>query len=642
MARDDDELRRLRGEHLKSSSQDRPLGSGENWEAIKRGVKKWLPDLMAMPADLIDAAAYAARKVARGQSERPVASLGAGEKVRGALERVAPRKQAEMTAIPDTDYWEEGARMANPLMFMNPKKAASPVGALAALSGSPGVNMSIVKPKGGNWFPGRRSELEGSLKQLIHFLGEDDKGLQKWADTKLRRYIQNQLATEEDPIRRLAEQGISHVPNPEGFEAPGWAARQGRLERELNRTPQLGKSPLARAWEDTTDGMIRHQLPEELIPVYQGTDHPINQWINKVSPDTKVWDLAGDAALDYMEFPHLMHELRNATRADSDLPARFRLSPEQLDQLGIEKAIRHVSDINNWRAAQKAQSRVEQLSGPAIRTIKEFQENNPKGLRWVEIREPELPPLAGDFDTPEPISRGKIHDESTRKHLKDALQYEGDVMGHCVGGYCDRVSSGDTRIFSLRDQRGEPHVTIETNPGYLNLLDEEAGFLDDMGRLPESDKELQNYLREYYPPDDLEGEDGISSIRITPREKLVKVWTLSQVKGKANTAPVDEYLPFVQQFLKDPGHPDFPGWGDLYDLKNTGLHDFQKLSSTEKDLLRGKLDRLFTNDELHKVLQENSLPWIPIDDDPDFAEGGVIMPPAHHDNLEDFLRYRGE
>lgn len=630
MARDE-ELRRSRGEHLKSYSQDRPLGSGDNWEALKRGVKKWVPDLIAMPADLIDAITYAARKVGRGQSGRPVASLGLGEKVRGALEQVQPRKQAEMRETPETNLWEEGARMINPLMFMNPKKAASPMGALAALSGSPEMNMAIVKSKGGNWIPGKSSELEGSLKQLSHQLGGTDSGLQKWIDTKLRRYLQNQLATEEDPIRKLAEQGISHIPNPDQFrvlDAPDYL----KEARYPYRISQAAVSPLAKSWENVTDSMIRGFSPKELIEDYGGSSHPINQWIGKVDPNSKVWDLADDSALDYMQFPHLMDELRNSIRSDSDLPARFRLSPEQLNQLGIEKAIRHVSDINNWRAAQKAQARVEQLSGPAIRTIMEFPENNPKGLRWVEIREPELSPLASDFDTLEPISR---------KHLKDALQYEGDVMGHCVGGYCDRVSNGDTRIFSLRDQRGEPHVTIETNPGYSDLPDEEAGFLDDMGRLPKSDKELQNYLREYYPPEDQVGEDWINSVKVTPKDKLKKSWTLSQVKGKANKVPADEYLPFVQQFLKNPNHPDFPGWGELYDLKNTGLHDFQSLSSKEKKLLDGKLGRLFTNDELYKVRQENSLPWTPVDD-PEFAAGGVVMPPAHHDNLEDFLRYRGE
>jgi hypothetical protein len=36
-------------------------------------------------------------------------------------------------------------------------------------------------------------------------------------------------------------------------------------------------------------------------------------------------------------------------------------------------------------------------------------------------------------------------------------------MGHCVGGYCDVVRSGGTSIYSLRDPKGHPHVTIEVD-----------------------------------------------------------------------------------------------------------------------------------------------------------------------------------
>ena len=41
------------------------------------------------------------------------------------------------------------------------------------------------------------------------------------------------------------------------------------------------------------------------------------------------------------------------------------------------------------------------------------------------------------------------------------LALEGELMGHCVGGYCDTVSNGNSTIFSLRDPKGHPHVTIE-------------------------------------------------------------------------------------------------------------------------------------------------------------------------------------
>jgi hypothetical protein len=41
---------------------------------------------------------------------------------------------------------------------------------------------------------------------------------------------------------------------------------------------------------------------------------------------------------------------------------------------------------------------------------------------------------------------------------------EGNMMGHCVGGYSKEIENGDTMIFSLRDPRGEPHVTMEIKP----------------------------------------------------------------------------------------------------------------------------------------------------------------------------------
>jgi hypothetical protein len=45
----------------------------------------------------------------------------------------------------------------------------------------------------------------------------------------------------------------------------------------------------------------------------------------------------------------------------------------------------------------------------------------------------------------------------------DALSLEGNIMGHCVGGsnYCNAVAKDTTKIISLRDKKGLPHVTIQ-------------------------------------------------------------------------------------------------------------------------------------------------------------------------------------
>jgi hypothetical protein len=53
----------------------------------------------------------------------------------------------------------------------------------------------------------------------------------------------------------------------------------------------------------------------------------------------------------------------------------------------------------------------------------------------------------------------------------DNLIWEGEEMGHCVGGYCNAVMRGSSIIYSLRDDKGYPHATIELEPA--NQFDED-------------------------------------------------------------------------------------------------------------------------------------------------------------------------
>ncbi len=51
----------------------------------------------------------------------------------------------------------------------------------------------------------------------------------------------------------------------------------------------------------------------------------------------------------------------------------------------------------------------------------------------------------------------------------EALDYESDIMGHCVGDgtYDKGVENGKIQIYSLRDKNDEPHATIEVKEGDL-------------------------------------------------------------------------------------------------------------------------------------------------------------------------------
>jgi len=84
----------------------------------------------------------------------------------------------------------------------------------------------------------------------------------------------------------------------------------------------------------------------------------------------------------------------------------------------------------------------------------------------------------------------------------DDCEMEGDLMGHCVGGYARAVGRGITQIYSLRDPKGEPHATIEMRP--------------------ESENE--------------EGE---------------KKWLVTQIQGKQNREPIKEYKEMLKSWFDE-------------------------------------------------------------------------------------------
>lgn len=550
----DEEQRRRRGEHTRSYSQDRPIGSGENASALIRGIKQWLPDIPGSVGDLVDMAYAGGRNVLQGQKQRSIPSLGLGEKARKLVKQRPALEQVQMTETPETNWLEEGTRMLNPAMFMSPKNIAT-MGGLALAGGVPGAALSIVKPKGGNWFTGSGSRLEAGIRSLMkgsqdnyHTLlakgmideaavqAKPEYALNKWLEGPLTRYLKRDLATEGDPVRKLLEgdRPVSHMRLDELMDNADqdWISREALWSREAAGLPRagVGRGGYGQAWETIADAMTKSQPIEEIRSVYPSTHPTSAEWTKKFPGDTPIYDFAGDEATNYLGLPHLRDELWNAVREDSDLPNALKLKPEDFQQMGIEKAIRHVANINDWRAQQQATANMEMLSGPGVKLVREYPENNPKGLRWVDITH-------GD-------------DESATEALRKQLKYEGDTMGHCVGGYCDDVLEGSTKIFSLRDAKGEPHVTIEVAPG------EQPAIV--------------------------------------------------QVKGKQNKAPKAEYLPFVQDFLKKPYHGG--EWDpDIGDLGNTGL------ITTTKGLFTPDEAYKMLTDPAHKDLQKELLQTLEAD-----------------------------
>jgi len=382
----------------------------------------------------------------------------------------------------------------------------------------------VIKTPGGNWLSPRPEGVDGGLvTEAPEFYlkqsrsrSNTDPLLDTWIDKQLTRYVKNDMGTQNDPVRALAERGILHI-GPDALAVP---IGYGKDLRPGQTAPAV--SDLAKRWDYTVDqhlptesagGLLRKTFDRDLRPAAR-LEH--NAWLAKVPPDTPV-HLAHKPY--NIGFTHLIDELRNATNPASGLPAHLQLKPESLAQVSVPQAVERVAKINAWRAANKADTNKALANNEATFLHKDYPE---QGLSWRQLRQPE----------------GATNQAS----LQAALKYEGDTMGHCVGGYCSSVAAGDQQIFSLRDAKGEPHVTIEVEP------------------IP----------------------NGMPSIL--------------QIKGKGNGAPAAKYLPAVQDFIRS------GDWLSVGDIRNAGMmgpKDLQKAGITPAGarLLRDVLPRFYTRSE---------------------------------------------
>jgi hypothetical protein len=206
-------------------------------------------------------------------------------------------------------------------------------------------------------------------------------------------------------------------------------------------------------------------------------------------------------------------------------------------------------------------------------------------------------------------------DESI-KSLEDALKYEGETMGHCVGGYCPDVVEGRSKIYSLRDKKGQPHVTIEVKPGGTR----EIPHNENIRFYQQAAEQMGIPVPRNWNDMPSEGYNELNklAIRLADEYKKNVPDEIVQIKGKGNKAPKEDYLPAVQDFVRS------GNFGKVGDLGNTGLVDVTQAGPLMKalqdiygqhmgigmDKFNAALDaapdvqRFMTKDELLKFLGE--------------------------------------
>jgi hypothetical protein len=474
-----------------------------------------------------------------------------------------------------------------------------------------GGGLGVIKPKGGNWLSGKYGP-EAQLRELRrytehrpediakreaqiatpvgaeapngiiatpealarwkaeHQMFGEHAALNNFVDNQLTKYVKNDMGAPTDPIRKLADawQGekAAKLAQAEAkikalrTKQEAQAATRGVPEEYLTRTrqdvlaaeeardliaenaglhivPEYSAGPgsaimqqhrvaagmpakataateLGQQWENLADNQL-HVAPASQFQLPNNLEQ--DPWLAKVSPSATVNSLKFGAMHD-AGLSHLSDELSNSLREG-------RLTPEQLAKMPIDQAVKHVAEINALRAVKSKQEAAMDTAG--IPLHKDYPD---QGMSWRQLQH---------------------EDEPT---LQKWLTQEGDAMGHCVGGYCPDVKSGRSSIYSLRDAKGQPHVTIETAP-IEKSFDEFESLNPTFSQQPN-----EGYA------------DWIQRARKSPeymyylQDKSPRAQNIVQIKGKNNEAPKAEHLPFIQDFIRS------GKWSNIQDLQNAGMH----------------------------------------------------------------------
>ena len=134
---------------------------------------------------------------------------------------------------------------------------------------------------------------------------------------------------------------------------------------------------------------------------------------------------------------------------------------------------------------------------------------------------------------------------------------------------------------------------------------------------PEDIATFKDYMLSKYPDD-----QSVASF-------FGPAFKIQQIKGKQNLAPKDEYLPFVQDFVRN--NPLGGSWTDVGDLRNTRLRDMRSLYGeeypsglprfmTEKEQQQFNVNYPRVNSRLGKEL-DAGIDWEP---DGGYAAGGLV------------------
>jgi hypothetical protein len=379
---------------------------------------------------------------------------------------------------------------------------------------APGTSFA-VRPKGGAYLGAKSAaetpltDLDQNLQDIIKGVDtntEKGKEIANFFDKKVRNYYANQMGTHDDPIFAAILQGRlpnrTQTPNEvyqsarEGNPQAISALRES-YDEALGLEGILSSAALKRKNIDEFD--VRRDIVKKIEEQSPGT--PSTYWTMMESLDPKTLErypslYKNKIFKDIIEEGEAGDSLRLFN--ESNLPPHIRQAVSQAEPVFATTRSRHPS-LNVRYVKDYLETRT-----PAEIKNMGVTDVVVKSREWHDLLEKAA--RSPDKFTPKQLFAGtspvlKLEKDSwVDVKTPEALAIEGCLMGHCVGklpSYAQGVQEGTVKIYSLRDNKGVPHVTMQL------LRDSDGQFSE-----------------------------------------------IAQIKGTANTA-AQKYYPQIDQFLTD-------------------------------------------------------------------------------------------
>jgi hypothetical protein len=367
--------------------------------------------------------------------------------------------------------------------------------------------MYAVKTKGGTFYPeGMGSGVDMYLDRIVKGLtgaenlaGRDAKAVADFIRTKGRKYLTSVYGTADDPLRLAVAEGRIPLYGSDQERFRDYlldAARAGNpnavkdLERFYDDATQLGVQAYVPAGSADPSYVVGNRMqaaqrerllaegvPEDLInPIYPSTSSAEQMATATYSPEAR--QKLGQVLQGMEELPPDMRESYIRGVGDTDKGIQSLLYSATKEQPIYDMTTPSIDFLRPGNVAEGIASiplrDLERMTFPeaVVKGAQNMRLKRDRGLVLEKARDGKTVPKEIYFDGTQPVYEIDKNQKWVRIMSPDAVELEGAAMRHSIGGYKTSkdynlggrpaFESGLARIFSLRNEKGVPQVTVET------------------------------------------------------------------------------------------------------------------------------------------------------------------------------------